>query len=165
MPYKNLADRNANTQRRREDPAYVARVNEIARKAYAVRVAGETAREAHRRKTRKWKEANLEKTRALNRASAAKQRAEHPEKTTAHARKAQTARLKRYPAWADDEKIQKVYADAKTMSEITGEPWHVDHIVPLQGKTVSGLHVHYNLQILPGAENLQKHNKFEPGDV
>ena len=165
MPYKNLADRNANTQRRRQDPAYVDRVNAIARKSWAKRVADKKGADAHRQRVRDWRAANLEKTRAFNRVSAAKQRAEHPEKTLAHARKAQTARLKRYPVWADDEKIQQVYAEAKHMSEITGEPWHVDHIVPLQGKKVSGLHVHYNLQVIPGKENMQKHNQFEPGDV
>jgi len=34
-------------------------------------------------------------------------------------------------------------------------------VVPLQGKRVSGLHVHENLQILPRVENMRKHNHFE----
>lgn len=73
------------------------------------------------------------------------------------------AKAKRTVAWADKAEIARVYAEARTMSEVLGVPYHVDHVIPLRGKTVSGLHVHSNLQILPGAENMKKRNRFEDG--
>lgn len=64
-------------------------------------------------------------------------------------------KLLRSPAWADLEKIKEIYNNCpKGMA--------VDHIVPLQGKKVSGLHVHNNLQYLTPAENSAKYNKFNP---
>ena len=41
------------------------------------------------------------------------------------------------------------------------ESWHVDHIIPLHGKNVSGLHVPSNLWFVKGSENISKNNKFE----
>jgi hypothetical protein len=42
-----------------------------------------------------------------------------------------------------------------------GFQWEVDHIIPLQGKFVSGLHVPTNLQVVPSIINRQKHNRYE----
>lgn len=57
--------------------------------------------------------------------------------------------------------IETIYLTASELSKKTGIPHEVDHIVPLQGKEVSGLHVWNNLQIIPRTENRFKSNKFE----
>ncbi len=57
------------------------------------------------------------------------------------------------PKWADMLKVRDIY-----LSRPDG--FHVDHIVPLRGKNVCGLHVEYNLQIIPSTDNLRKGNKL-----
>ena len=75
-----------------------------------------------------------------------------------------TARDKRCvlatPTWADRELIKELYSLAKKLTEQTGIPHEVDHIVPLQGKNVSGLHTQDNLQVITAEENRRKSNKF-----
>jgi hypothetical protein len=79
-----------------------------------------------------------------------------------HSGKRRAAKLQRVPPWADREAIRAIYKRARDLTEQTGVPHHVDHVLPLRGKRVSGLHVHQNLQIITGAENGRKHNRFEP---
>jgi hypothetical protein len=66
----------------------------------------------------------------------------------------------RIPKCANMEKIKSIYIEAQKMTNETGIPHDVDHIVPLQGKYVSGLHVEWNLQIIPSHENNKKYNHF-----
>ena len=107
---------------------------------------------------RRWSEANREK-RAENQR---KYREANPDKITSNKAKRRSAKLNRTPAWADLDMIDVFYALAREMSEETGIPHHVDHIIPLQGENVSGLHVSINLQVIPAEDNLSKGNGYTP---
>lgn len=72
--------------------------------------------------------------------------------------------LKRMPKWltpTDKWMIKEAYHIATLRTQATGIIWEVDHIIPLQGKNVSGLHVPANLQIMPKSKNCSKGNKFD----
>jgi hypothetical protein len=87
---------------------------------------------------------------------------DNPVKILAHTRRQQTKRLMRCPKWltADDHWIiEQAYDLASLRTKMFGFSWHVDHILPLQGKTVSGLHVPTNLQIIPAMDNIRKGNR------
>lgn len=65
------------------------------------------------------------------------------------------------PPWADLASIEAVYEAARRLTLATGYRHEVDHIVPLKGKNVCGLHVAENLQVLPMRKNRSKGNKTD----
>lgn len=75
----------------------------------------------------------------------------------------------RTPEWRSQDRINEIYRISQELSELTGTPYEVDHVIPLSGRnangqTVSGLHHQDNLLILPRSDNRKKWAGFEPGD-
>lgn len=106
-----------------------------------------------------WSARNPEKVKAY----AKKTKALNSGRILAHTVKRRLAKISRTPAWLtpdDHWLIEQTYELAAARTKIFGFTWHVDHIIPLQGKLVSGLHTPYNLQVIPGAENVRKSNTF-----
>ena len=89
------------------------------------------------------------------------------ERTTIWVRADTKARRRKHreatPPWLSREQkaqIRELYKIAITMTKTTGEQYVVDHIVPLRSDVVCGLHVPWNLRVIPRQENLLKSNKL-----
>ena len=132
--------------------------------------------------------ANLEKSRERVRLKQAELYKKDPERLLAHARKStqkyrdknpleyriknlaryhrgRAKRENRLPKWLTDHDfwvMEEVFHTAQMRTKATGVKWEVDHILPLHGKYVSGLHVPANLQVITRSENKSKHNNFTP---
>lgn len=137
-----------------------------ARRAYA-REWYANNKDRAKQKVRAWCEANPERRRQIGTAWATANREQvrealrarrraNPAAELAKCRRRQAAQLKRTPAWADRIAMQRVYEEAARRTKETGEPHHVDHVVPMRGRNVSGLHVEFNLRVILAAENLRK---------
>lgn len=88
----------------------------------------------------------------------------NPAKVNARTARRYVAKTQATPKWltADDHwMITEAYELAKLRQRILGGTWEVDHIVPLRGKKVSGLHTPWNLRVVQANENRKKSNKFE----
>jgi 5-methylcytosine-specific restriction endonuclease McrA len=86
----------------------------------------------------------------------------NPSKYNALKRKHKSAKIQRTPPWLSAEhwaQIEVFYKQAYDLSKATGVQHHVDHIVPLRGQFVSGLHVPWNMQVLTASENCSKSNR------
>lgn len=87
-----------------------------------------------------------------------------PAKIAAKAAKRRCAKRNATPNWLTKEhfeEIQEFYTLAQELAWLNeGEVFHVDHIIPIRGKNVCGLHVPWNLQLLPATKNLRKSNKL-----
>lgn len=121
----------------------------------------------------KWRNSNLEKAREIERISHNKNkenkanyqrqhRKDNPGLSAAYCAKRRAILLQRTPGWLTLDhykEIEQFYIEAKELQWLSKDLLHVDHIIPLQGKYVSGLHVPWNLQILSREDNCKKSNK------
>jgi len=113
--------------------------------------------ERQREIRKEWQRNNPEKVAARN----AKWKKQNRDKVTASTLRRRDYIQRATPSWANHFFIDEAYHLAKVREEIVGGKWHVDHIVPLRGKNVCGLHVEHNLQVIPAKMNLKKNATFE----
>lgn len=129
--------------------------------------------EQKRANNRAWEVANPEKTREKQRRRRARNPERHraavkawfranPGRRAAAFAEYRASKLDATPRWltrTHRAQIAAVYSEAARLSDETGVPHHVDHIVPLRGRMVCGLHVPWNLEAIPAIDNIRKSNK------
>ena len=116
----------------------------------------------HAANVRRYKRRNKDKVKTYQQ--------EYQQRLEVKARRAATQKYREYLKSRSDsfvtsldlkDEIDAVYLECQKKTKETGMLHHVDHIIPLKGKNVCGLHVPWNLQVLPSQENLSKSNKYE----
>ena len=134
----------------------------------------ESNKDIHNIRVKRWQEANKDKTRKNAKAwvlanpekvkaKALRYIKKNPDAYTARAVANVAKQAKRVPKWltSDDRwMMREAYNLAKLRTQMFGFAWEVDHIIPLRGAIVSGLHVPINLQVLPKTENRDKKNHY-----
>ena len=142
----------------------------------AMRKWWENNKETHNERVKTWQAANKEKVKEAAKlwitnnpekvaAKTKRYRDANPEKVTAWAVENVAKRAKRVPSWlSQDDKwmLKEAYALARLRTQTFGFVWEVDHIIPLRGETVSGLHTPLNVQVIPKTLNRTKRNLYHP---
>lgn len=119
-------------------------------------------RERENNRSKKWKDKNRERISAYQKSMSSIRSANE---SMRRARKHHAT-----PSWFgefDDLVLLEAYDLCAVRKSETGIEWHVDHMFPLQGRRVCGLHIGNNLQVIPAAMNISKSNKMdltEPGE-
>ena len=148
------ADNRARKAKNRADPQFKAA--ELAyKKSYRERTVEQRAAYMAA-----WREENAQHVRQYSKAY----RNTHKARYAYLCQKRKIDLMNRTPQWLSNDDlwmIAETYDLAAKRTATTGVSWHVDHIVPLRGKNVSGLHVPFNLRVVTWADNQRKTNKFE----
>jgi hypothetical protein len=121
----------------------------------------EEMREEELERGRVYRAANVEKVREVSRESRKKNRHKYAGRIRVKNVERKLRVKGATPLWANKAAMAAIYDEARRLEREDGRKRHVDHIVPLNGKNVCGLHVETNMQILFEKENLIKQNKFE----
>ena len=159
---------NSDKAKARDKAYYEANLDKAkaCRKAYR-----EANSDKEKARSKAYREANPDKVKAYHKAF----RQANPDKVKARRKaisdmlnaataKRRAKKLHATPSWLTNQDLEHIkffYSLAKDMESLTGAKYHVDHIVPLQGRNVSGLHVPWNLQVITATNNLSKSNKVQ----
>lgn len=123
---------------------------------------GKTYRLNNQVKLKKTKDRYVSENHELILARQQVHRRENPGRFNAYNAKRRMSKLQRTPKWSNMEEIKNIYELSSYFQNTFHIKYNVDHILPLQSKFVSGLHVVENLQIISKKENNFKYNTFVP---
>lgn len=118
----------------------------------------------NKEKVNDWSSKYREENKLQIRKNSKKWRETNKGKKNADTAKRFAAKMQRMPKWLTQEEKLRMscyYQLAAMRTKESGHAWHVDHIVPMRGESVSGLHVPWNLRVISAQENMNKGNRYE----